>query len=208
VYDCWDVADLPGCPPVSSNEPIGPGSSVNTETEPIRLVMAAAFAYTAKLPMYVFHSEAGRVRQDPLPGYAGNRPLPPGSAPAAAGSGELAGGTTARRRGLPSQPFAGGKANRYWPDVDSGADGCVRNIGSRKGKRFVCVPIGIQPGGLTLEARTSSVRFSVYDPLTGKRVLSAACRAGERCVLAQGPGAYIILGTEQPAPPSRPVSAR
>lgn len=59
VYDCWEFADRPGFPPASSNEPIGPGSSVNTEAEPIRLVMAAAFAYAAKLPMYVFHCEAG-----------------------------------------------------------------------------------------------------------------------------------------------------
>lgn len=59
VYDCWRLGELAGFPPVSSNEPIGPGASVATETSRIRLVMAAAFAYTAKLPMYVFHSRAG-----------------------------------------------------------------------------------------------------------------------------------------------------
>ena len=30
VYDCWELGERPGFPPVSSNEPIGPGSSVNT----------------------------------------------------------------------------------------------------------------------------------------------------------------------------------
>jgi hypothetical protein len=192
VYDCWDVADLPGCPPVSSNEPIGPGSSVNTETEPIRLVMAAAFAYTAKLPMYVFHSEAGvfgRTRFQDTPGIDRFQPLmrllPPDLANWQRNDG--------KETGAPFTVFAGGKANRYWPDADSGADGCVRNIGSRKGSRFVCVPIGIQPGGLTLEAR-KPMRFSVHDPLTGKRVLSATRRVGECCVLPQGPGAYILLG--------------
>jgi hypothetical protein len=65
VLDSWQAATIAGLPPVSSNEPIGPGSSVNTENNPIKLVMAAAFAYTAKLPMYVFHSRAG-VRHDVL----------------------------------------------------------------------------------------------------------------------------------------------
>jgi hypothetical protein len=58
VYECWDLGDRLGLPPVISNEPIGPGSSVSAETESIRIVMAAAFAYVAKLPTYVFHSEA------------------------------------------------------------------------------------------------------------------------------------------------------
>ncbi|RPJ24399.1 MAG: hypothetical protein EHM35_16390, partial [Planctomycetaceae bacterium] len=59
VYDCWDYAERLGFPPAISNEPIGPGSSVASEKEPIKLVMAAAFGYVAKLPAYVFHCEAG-----------------------------------------------------------------------------------------------------------------------------------------------------
>src|SRR5690606_4529802 len=59
VIDCWDLAVKPGFPPVISNEPIGPGASVASEQDPIKIVSAAAFAYTAKLPAYVFHSEAG-----------------------------------------------------------------------------------------------------------------------------------------------------
>lgn len=46
-------------PPVSSNEPIGPGSSVNSESDPIKLCSAAVFAYLANLPAYVYHSRAG-----------------------------------------------------------------------------------------------------------------------------------------------------
>lgn len=196
VYDCWDVGDLPGFPPVSSNEPIGPGSSVNAETEPIRLVMAAAFAYVARLPMYVFHSEAGvfgRTRFQEMAGidrfHHMMRLLPPDLANWQRNDGKEA--------DAPFTVFAGGKADRYWPEVDSRLDGCVRNTGSRKGKRFVCVPIGIRHAGLVLEAR-KPVRFSVHDPLTGKRVLSVTGEAAKRCVLPQGPGAYIILGTEQP----------
>jgi len=74
VYDCWQFGERPGFPPVSSNELIGPGASVNAEKEPNRLVMAAAFAYVAKLLMYVFHSEAGvfgKSRFEETPGSTG-----------------------------------------------------------------------------------------------------------------------------------------
>nr|CAA9251931.1 hypothetical protein AVDCRST_MAG63-1968 [uncultured Armatimonadetes bacterium] len=204
VYDCWGLGDLPGCPPVSSNEPIGPGSSVDAETEPIRLVMAAAFAYAAKLPMYVFHSEAGvfgRTRFQDTPAVdrfrSVMRLLPPDLANWRRNDGKEA--------DAPFTVFAGGKANRYWPEVDSRMDGCVRNTGSRKGRRFVCVPIGIRRGGLVLEARRPT-HFSVHDPLSGKLVLSANSPTAERRVLPQGPGAYIILGTEQ-APADHRASA-
>ena len=56
MRDAWRVNAIGGIPPVSSNEPIGPGSSVNTETDPIKLVSAAAFSWMAGLPMYVYHT--------------------------------------------------------------------------------------------------------------------------------------------------------
>jgi hypothetical protein len=200
VYDCWDVAALPDCPPVSSNEPIGPGASVNVETEPLRLVMAAAFAYVAKLPMYVYHSDAGvfgKTRFENMPGIERFFPLlrllPPDMANWRRNDGKQA--------DAPFTAFSGGKADRYWPEADASADGCVRNIGGRKGRRFICVPIGIQPDGLMLEAR-KPLHFSVFDPLTGNLVLSRACRAIQRLVLPQGPGAYLIRGEESPASPT------
>ncbi|HEU4751680.1 MAG TPA: hypothetical protein VFU47_01150, partial [Armatimonadota bacterium] len=79
VYDCWSLGDLMGLPPVSSNEPIGPGSSVASENDPVRLVMAAAFAYAAKLPAYIFHSSAGvsgASRFEEMPGVSSFRHLP------------------------------------------------------------------------------------------------------------------------------------
>ena len=42
VYDCWDFAERPGFPPVISNEPIGPGSSVASETDPATHSVAAS----------------------------------------------------------------------------------------------------------------------------------------------------------------------
>src|SRR5690349_11189484 len=59
VRDCYRAGNLPGVPPVTSNEPIGSGSSVNSETDPIKLCSAAVFAWIANLPAYVYHSRAG-----------------------------------------------------------------------------------------------------------------------------------------------------
>jgi hypothetical protein len=196
VYDCWELGARLGFPPVSSNEPIGPGSSVNTEQEPIRLVTAAAFAYSAKLPMYLFHSGAGvfgRTRFEDTPGIDRFGPLlrllPPDLP-----NWERNDGKEAR---APFTAFAGGEANRYWPEIDGARDGCVRNTGSRKGDEFVCVPIGIRPGGLQIEAR-EKLQFTAYSPLTGEAIKSAALQSGGMLTLPAGPGALIVLGQVAP----------
>jgi hypothetical protein len=175
VYDCWDFGNVPGLPPAVSNEPIGPGSSVNAEREPIKLVMAAAFAYAAKLPAYVFHSEAGvfgRTRFEDAPAIDKFkhvlRLLPPD---------------------LPNWDRNDGKEK----EARFTADGCVRNTGGRKGDRFVCVPIGIGKEGLTVEAR-EALQFTAHDPLTGEELKSATMRRGDRLTLTRGPGALVILG--------------
>jgi hypothetical protein len=192
VYDCWEVGSLPGFPPVSSNEPIGPGASVASETETIRLVMAAAFAYVAKLPMYVFHCEAGvfgKTRFEDTPGIDRFRCIK-----------EILPGDLAnwqrndgKEKEAPLTVFAGGQPNRYWPEVPASPNGCVRNTGSRKGDRFVCVPIGIRSGGLPLQAR-ENVQFRVFDPLTGKVTRSVTMHAGERLTLPPGSGGLILVG--------------
>jgi hypothetical protein len=192
VYDCWEFGDRPGFPPAGSNEPIGPGASVNTEKEPIRLVMAAAFAYAARLPMYVFHSEAGvfgKSHFEKTPGIdrfqAILRLLPPDLPSWKRNDGKVA--------EAPFTVFAAGVANRYWPDVRSAQDGCVRNTGSRNGDEFVCVPIGIRENGLELQAR-HALQFPAYDPLTGQELKSASLSKGERLKLPSGPGALLIRG--------------
>jgi hypothetical protein len=196
VYDCWELGDRRGFPPVSSNEPIGPGSSVDSESEPVRLVMAAAFAYAAKLPMYVFHSEAGvfgKARFEDTPGidrFGHVLRLLPGDLPGWRRNDGKAGDA-------PFTTFAGGQPDRCWPEVESARDGCLRNTGSRKGDRFVCVPIGIRPGGLELRARLA-MEFSAHDPLTGESLKSATLRPGERLTLPHGPGALLILGRVLP----------
>jgi hypothetical protein len=192
VYDCWDFAARRGLPPAVSNEPIGPGSSVNAEKEPIRLVMAAAFAYAAKLPAYVFHSGAGvagktRFEDTPAVDRFAHvlRLLPPDLPNWRRNDG--------KEKDAPFTAFVAGQPNRYWPELKDAEDGCVRNIGSRKADRFVCVPIGIRPGGLELEAR-HPLRFTAQDPLTGEALKTATMKRGERLKLPAGPGGLLITG--------------
>lgn len=202
VRDCYRGGNLPGVPPVISNEPIGPGSSVDAESDPIKLCCAAAFAWIANLPGYVFHSRAGiygyeqccpptgnPLRFEQAPGIDAfehlRQILPP----------DLAGWT--RNDGIePAAPFTifcNDQPNRYWPDVTGPTNGCVRNIGSIKAKEFVCLPMGILAGGVTLEARRD-VWFAALNPLTGVVVTNVTLRTGKKFPLPQGPGAWILKG--------------
>ena len=189
VIDCWEFATKPGYPPVISNEPIGPGASVASEKEPIRLVMAAAFGYVAKLPSYVFHSEAGvfgkkRFEDTPAIREFGSllRLLPP----------DLPGWN--RYDG--NSPDAALKilaAEKDFPAANSPSNASLMSAGSRKGNHFVCIPIGLKSGDLQIEARYP-VSFNVHHPLSGEELKSATLKAGERLKLQGAPGALIIRG--------------
>jgi hypothetical protein len=202
VRDCYRAGRLPGVPPVISNEPIGPGSSVAAESDPIKLCSAAAFAYLANLPGYVFHSRAGiygyekccppggdALRFEDTAGIDAFRHLrhilPP----------DLASWT--RNDGIePSAPFTvfcDGQPNRYWPDMNRPTNGCVRNIGGTSRNLFVSLPMGILGGGATLEARRA-VSFEVLNPLTGVVVTKLTLNAGKTFTLPHGPGAYLLKG--------------
>lgn len=206
VRDSYRAGNLPGVPPVLSNEPIGPGSSVNSENDPIKLCAAAVVAYLANLPAYVYHSRAGvfgyerccpsagdEVRFEDTAGINAyqhlRQILPP----------DLASWT--RHDGIeasaPFTVFCDGQPNRYWPDARGATNGCHRNIGSVKGREFVSFPMGILSGGVTLEARRP-VQLRVFNPLTGAVTSNLMMHAGERVTLPQGPGAYLLKGTFPP----------
>ncbi len=198
VRDCYRAGRLTGVPPVSSNEPIGPGSSVSSESDPIKLCSAAVFAYLAGLPGYVFHPSAGVYARERFEDTTGidalrfiRRILP----------GDLA--SWERNDGLePTAPFTvfcRGQPNRYWTEVSGATNGCHRNIGSAKGDAFVCFPMGILEGGVTLEARRP-LRFQVINPLTGVTITNLTMTANQRFSLSQGPGALILKGRVLVAP--------
>ena len=205
VRDCYRAGKLPGVPPVMSNEPIGPGSSVAAESDPIKLCSAAVFAYLANLPGYVFHSRTGiygyekccppsgvRMLFEDTPGLNAfcnlRQILPP----------DLA--SWSRNDGIepraPFTVFCKGTPNQYWPDTRQPVDGCVRNVGSSKGVEFVCLPMGILDGGVTLEARRAA-RCQVFNPLTGGVFTNLTLTAKQRFTLPPGPRAFIIRGSTQ-----------
>lgn len=192
VIDCWDYARLPGMPPVISNEPIGPGSSVDSESDPLRLVMAAAFAYTAGLPAYVFHSAAGvrghtRFQETPGVTHFGKllEILPPD--------------VSNWQRYRVSEPAAQG--NPPWSAAE-GSPAALSNTGCSNGPFFFGVPLGIDREGLSLKARRG-FRYQARDPLTGNVLQAGTVGRGDLLLLPQGPGALWVTGEFTEAPPPK-----
>ncbi len=201
VREPWRVNTAVGVPPVSSNEPIGPGSSVSSENDPIKLVSAAAFTWMAGLPMYVFHSNAGvfgNTRFEDMAGAANFGHV----------KGILPGNITNWQRsdgkdGLsPFTTFANGQANRWWTEVGSPTSGAVCNIANVKLNQFYALPIGILGDGVELEAR-QHMTIQVFNPLNGQVVLESTPSANQRFTLVQGPEAYLIRGSYADGGPAR-----
>ena len=194
VRDCWWAVNCPGLPPVSSNEPIGPGSSVSSETDPIKLVSAACFAWTVGLSAYVFHSRAGVAGgyhffdMAGVGSYARVRSILPPDLPNWSRN-------DGKEQSAPFTVYCNGVANKYWtdPGFANATSGCHRNVGATYEDEFVCYCQGILRDGVQLQARRP-VSFKVYDPLTGSVILEATKSAGDMFTLPQGPGAYIIRG--------------
>ena len=189
---------ISGLPPFSSNEPIGPGSSVSSENDPIKLVMAAAFAWTAKLPMYVYHSSAGVFGRAPfqkMPGVGDFKDLLK-ILPA-----DLPGWTRndGREPSAPLTAYANDQPDKWWPEVKNAISGVVRNTGAVQpgGAEFVTLPIGILKDGVTLQAR-KAMQIRVFHPLNGSVITNLTLSGSAKFWLPQGPGAYILRGEASP----------
>ncbi len=175
VIDCRRLSNVAGCPPVSSNEPIGPGSSVASESDPVRLVLAAAYAYASRLPMYVFHSEAGvfgKTRFEDTPAI---------------------GSFAHMMRILPGDLASWPTSDCNDADAPMVAQGCIRMACSRSGERIVCVPVGIRREGLTLVAR-QAMRLRVIDLLSGETVGTIEFKTNHRTTLSGDHAAVILMG--------------
>jgi hypothetical protein len=184
---------------ISSDEPVGPGSSVAEENHPIHLCSAAAFGYTAgKLALYVFHTNAG-VRHDQTFASHGEaatcafmnlKSIIPANVQ-----------NWTRNDGLeaaaPFTVFCGSQPNAYWwyPTPYGGNDGCHTNAGSRSGNEFICYPMGIRSGGLLLQAREPMTAVAV-NPLNGAILVGGVLNTGQQALLPQGPEAWVIRGTQ------------
>jgi hypothetical protein len=193
VRDPWRASSIAGIPPVSSNEPIGPGASVSSENSPVRLVSAAAYAWMSGLPMYVFHSNAGvfgNTRFQDMAGINSFRHLDnilPGDIA------NWAQRTEGKDSFAPFVTYANGQANKFWTDVANPTSGVVRHLSNVDGDKFYTLPVGILAGGVQLQAR-QNMTIQVFNPLTGDVVHESTPSASQTFTLAQGPQTYLIKG--------------
>jgi hypothetical protein len=181
----------------NNNEPIGPGSSVASEDDPLTLVAAAMATYVANIPFYVFHSRAG-IRGDDdvwnMPGVDAFTKVKELVANDATN-------WSRQNHHWAGHPFVvyggdpGGNlvANATWSDFGSAAtSGVVRAYAGTSGGRFWMLPIGIKDF-VEVEAK-AAMDFDVLHPITGETLAHHALEAGERARLT-GATALVVRGS-------------
>jgi hypothetical protein len=187
--------DLTGCgtlPPLASNnEPIGPGVSGESETDPLRLVSGAAISYVSGLPIYIFHSGPG-VRDDTVHPN-GLRPSRLQDLPRAT---ELFGGFAALMRSLPPDVHtwprvALGDARHPFADVGGEMAGMMAAVNDG---RFVVIAAGLRDRA-TLVARYA-IRVDAINPLTGAIQQRRDLEPGQPLDLDKVE-AFILIGDRQ-----------
>lgn len=190
VRECWDCAKSLGIP-ISSNEPIGPGASVESESDELLLVSAAVFAFTAGLPMYVFHTSAGVFGLEPFESMPGiysfkhlRRLLP---------------------RDLPNWTRSDGSDETFPVSIScerscngkllrsTGAD-CMYVPGAQSGQEFIASPMGIADSGINIKFLCAA-KVKISDPITGKTILHKKVNANDIITIPKGSGICIIRGT-------------
>ena len=193
VRDVFRVNLITGLPPVSHNEPIGPGSSVTEQHEPIKIVAAAAYAWMSGLPMYCYHPRAGIFgdgRFEDMPAVGDFQAIVK-TLPGAIANWRR---TEGDAEFSPFVTFADDQPNKPWTDVGGATRGALRHLSCVEGNAFFTLPIAILPGGVELEARRA-MTFDVIHPLTGEIAQQAkTLAAGHRITLAQGPQVWLIRG--------------
>lgn len=183
----------------SSNEPIGIGSSVAQDDDPLRLTMSAALTWLCTGATYVTHTGAGIYGIEYQASTAYRRAdlweQPTLSA-------TLDGIATLRRllpADLPNWHWLNGNAN--FPDYPFQTDPLVkedsvlRSFLSTDGTNFVCMPIRVAQDTPYIARRP--MQFTHYDPLTGEMLGQAQLQPGESYVLTGAPNgqkAAIFIG--------------
>jgi hypothetical protein len=191
VRDVYRVNLIDKLPPVSHNEPIGPGSSVAEQSDPTKIVAAAAYAWMSGLPMYCYHPSAGifgdgRFEEMPAVGDFQHvlKILP----------GDIANWRRSEGRDdfAPLVTFTEGQANKPWTEVEGAKSGALSHLSCVNGREFYTLPIGILSDGVELQAKRK-MEIQIYDLVSGK-MRRAALIPRERTRLPQGGGAYLIRG--------------
>jgi hypothetical protein len=191
VRASWDLQFCEGLPPLrSSNEPIGPFSSVRPEGDPLRLAMAAAVAYLSGVGSYVLHSGPG-IRGGGRADVERGRPADIWSVPKIDRIFEALANV---RRALPADlpNWSRHEARSGDPiTLRAGGSAPVTAYTATQGKRFVVLPLNVR-GPLTVEARVP-LTLEIVEPMTGAVLHQGALDAAARATVAKS-AAYVITG--------------
>jgi hypothetical protein len=179
VAATWQIRNCPGLPPlISNNEPIGPKSSVESETDPHFVIAGAVTSYMASVAFYVFHTDAGVWGRDALTDMPGaNRMLD---------------GFAAMKQYLPPDIATWRRHARDSKEHVFTSKGGVELFASVKQNQFFAIAVGLETP-MTIAPREFPVTFEVLDLLTGKPLAKHDLEVGESTTLSGHP-AVILKG--------------
>lgn len=200
VRQPWEVQFLRGIPRAwTSNEPIGPQSSVEADADPWRLVLSAGVVAVAGGAGYVYHTGPG-VRFGGAADVARGRVA---NFAEVEGFAETTAGLVALERLLPADVANWTRHNsnanfpRYPFDTASvshaiEAGDLLRAFCATTDAEFVCLPIKVERA-VDFTAR-APMQVTVLHPLTGETVRTVTLAAGQTLTLEPTLPAYVLRG--------------
>ena len=174
----WEMRECKGLPPVvSNNEPIGPLSSVASESDPVKVVAAAVSSWMAGVGLYVFHTDAGVWGRESIASMPGANAIVDGLGKARAYVPADVANWDRHRRTSKGHPFT--------------VDGAVDTFASIKDDRFFVIAIGV--GDAAEFTARRAVEFETIDPLTGAKCQLKTLAPGEKTSV-EGSGMVVLQG--------------
>ena len=187
IHSLSQYRDRVGMPPVITNdEPIGPGSSVNVENDPLKLVSQAIASYINGMAAYTYHTNAGIWG-----GGVSGQHRGPGDLWRLPQAREIAAGFKAMRGYVPAD--IGAWTVSHAKTRDHPFQGSATIVAAMNGPRFVALWYAVD-GRSPLKA-TRAMTFSVIHPLTGATLRTVTLTAGQSVPVAAEPAAVFITGT-------------
>lgn len=168
VRQPWETADVPGFPDADSvNEPVGPGTSVATENDPLHIVMAYLVGRISGHTGYVYTTDSGIYSQ---PGWEYPWDHQNGR--------EIATALGVARDLLPDDIETWTRENAHWAGhpldgisnqwLQDGRSNYTftRAYARHRGDEFWVAPIGIRGGGITFTVKRRA-HIWILNPLDG-----------------------------------------
>lgn len=181
VRQPWGYWEHTGVPPAFINgEPIGIGSSVVQDTDPLRLACAAVVTWLVGGALHIVHTGAGVYGVPTTHPVGGFRPANLWEQPTLEPTLQA---IRAMRTLLPPDLPAWARQNHHWPGHPCtfapnapgepsypSQQGCVRAYAATRGPEWICLPIGVM-GSFTMTPKQAGT-WTSHDPLTGTAGMS------------------------------------